>query len=365
LALDAIINAIIHRQYGESYSSMMSTYYGKARGWKKLLRPMKTGEQRWYNEHRFAKGKVPQWVHAWGGLYQGRLIADDIEALVRQLGQAAQEDGPKRSPFKIEKEEITAEDIDDLLGDHKDMGRALPEKLQNALDEAMRQMNGSGIWRDPRSRGIGANAYEALCTAKNEPLLRWKRKTAEVLKRHLQPDRRSPATEYVQTEYRIPVLSPSDRRAFVRATWAPFLPEASWRAVRPERSGVAQVYLDVSGSMDPEMPQIIALLGHLSRFIRRPFWAFSDVVAPAVIENGQLKTITSGGTSISCVLEHLVDTKPPCAVVVTDGYIEQVEPALVAKASSTKIHALVTRDGSPVALRRVGIPYTQLDRVPG
>jgi hypothetical protein len=44
LALDAVINAIIHRQLGEAYSSMMAEYYGGASGLTKLLRPMTRGE---------------------------------------------------------------------------------------------------------------------------------------------------------------------------------------------------------------------------------------------------------------------------------------------------------------------------------
>jgi len=362
LALDAVINAIIHRQYGAEYSSMMSSYYGDATDIKKLLRPMDNEEQVWYEEHLYPTGQLPQWAHAWNALYEGRLIADDIESLVLQIEQTKPEAKSKKGPFNLQKN--SGIEIGDLLGDHEEFDRALPEELQEALEEAMREMNGSGIWREPKTRGIGANPYEALFTAKNEPLLRWQKKTLEVLKKHLQPDIKSRTSRNLPLEYRIPVLSPSDRRAFVRSLWASFLPDASWVTTIPKRSGTAQIYLDVSGSMNAEMPQIIALLGRLSRYIRRPFWAFSDVVSPALIEKGQLKTTTSGGTSMACVLEHLAETRPAAAVVVTDGYIEQVEQKLIAKTSSTRIHAIVTRDGNPSALRRVGIPYTQLDRVP-
>ena len=55
------------------------------------------------------------------------------------------------------------------------------------------------------------------------------------------------------------------------------------------------VYLDVWGSMNAEMPYIIALLGRPSRYIRRPFWAFSDRVAPALIKDGKLVASTTGG----------------------------------------------------------------------
>jgi hypothetical protein len=195
-------------------------------------------------------------------------------------------------------------------------------------------------------------------------LLHWERKTLAILKRHLQPDRKSRTTHEVAVDYHLPVLSPGDRRAFMRSLWAPFLPEAQWTTTKAARAGTAQVYLDVSGSMNAEMPLIITLLGRLSKYIQRPFWAFSDVVAPAVIENGQLRANTTGGTSMSCVLEHLAVTKPASAIVVTDGYIEEVDRRLMQGISTTRFHAIVTRDGNPSALHRAGIAYTQLDEVP-
>ena len=165
-------------------------------------------------------------------------------------------------------------------------------------------------------------------------------------------------------DYRIPVLSPGDRRAFMKSLWQPFLPDSAWQTEVLQREGTTQVYLDVSGSMCAEMPQIIALLARLSRHIRRPFWAFSDMVAPAVIEHGQLKAATSGGTSMGCVLEHLAVTRPASAVVLTDGYIERLDRDLVTRAAATRVHVLVTRDGSPAELHRAGLSYTQLDKVP-
>ena len=362
LALDAVINAIIHRQYGHEYSAMMASYYGDVTDLQKLLRPMNEAEREFYNSYRDKDCPLPQWVQAWDALYSGWLIADDIEALVLQLERETSAGANPIGPFGLEAE-ITG-DIGDLLGNHQDPGRALPDELKDALEESMKEMNGSGIWREPGSRGIGANPYEALFTGKDEPVRRWERKTLAVLKQYLQPDRMSRASSEIPVEYRLPVLSPGDRRAFMRSLWAPFLPEAEWSTTKIISEGTAQVYLDVSGSMNQEMPLIITLLGRLSGYIRRPFWAFSDVVSPAVIEKGQLKAITSGGTSMACVLEHLAATKPASAIVVTDGYIEKVNPALITATSATKIHAIVTRDGSPLALRRAGIAYTQLDEVP-
>ena len=367
LALDAVINAIIHRQYGSEYSSMMASYYADVTDLKKLLRPMTEQEQDYHDCYSFEyydrhDRPLPQWVTAWGALYSGELIADDIEELVSQLAKDATAAGLPDSPFELKTGEPGG--IDDLLGNHRDMGQELSDELKDALGESLKQMNGSGIWRKPSLRGVGANTYEALITGKDEPMLRWERKTLAILKQYIQPDKKSRALKELPVDYHLPVLSPGDRRAFMRSLWTPFLPEAGWSTTRTAPDGTAQVYLDVSGSMYAEMPLIVALLGRLSRYIRRPFWAFSDIVAPAVIENGRLKAQTSGGTSMSCVLEHLALTKPASAIVITDGYIERVYSRLIAGISSTKFHAIVTRDGSPSELNRAGIAYTQLDEVP-
>ena len=305
-------------------------------------------------------------IGCWPGsaLYDGRLVADDIEAAGRNgwTRRRAVVTQAVAGPFILAPGGLDS--VDGYLGNHDDLGRPLPDELQDALEQSMREMNGSGIWRAPKSRGVGANPYEALFVAKDEPMRRWRNRTLELLKRHLEPDRRSRAREDTPHEYVMPVLSPRDRRAFVRSLWTPFIPEAAWSATVPKRAATANVYLDVSGSMYAEMPQIIALLGRLSRYIRRPFWAFSDCVAPAVIKNGQLVASTTGGTSMACVLEHVAQTRPATAIVITDGYIERLRPSLVEKAAGVRLHALVTRDGSPAELRRAGIPYTQLEKVP-
>jgi hypothetical protein len=245
------------------------------------------------------------------------------------------------------------------------MGRRLDPRLAEALARALAEMNGSGIWRNPRAHGVGANPYAALFTAhSSEALARWRREALAVLKRHLTPDPRSRAFEGRAQDRRLPVLSTGDRRAFLRARWSPFLPESVWPIEQPHRSGTAQVYLDVSGSMMPEMPELIALLQRLSRYIRRPFWAFSDQVVPATLQDGQLVTLTSGGTSMASVLQHVAKTRPQAAIVVTDGYIDDLPPELVRRAAGNRLHVLLTRDGSATTLDRAGIAYTQLSRLP-
>ena len=364
LAFDAVINAIIHRQYGEAYSSMMSTYYGESKGLQKLLRPMNKVEIEWLYAHGSKNPKtVPQWAQAWNGLYCGRLVADDIEGLATSLSQYAlrQPRGANFGPFTLDPGELS---VGDLLGNHDDLGQELQGELAQAIDSALKQMNGHGIWRSPRDRGVGGPMVDALFSEDKTPLRDWEAKALALIRRYITPDRNSHNRREESWSYRIPVLSPADRRAFLRAQWSPFLPESAWEGQRFKRDGTAQVYLDVSGSMNAEMPLVIGLLNRLGRHIRRPFWAFSDEVAPAVIENGQLRTSTTGGTSMQCVLEHVAKTRPDAAIVVTDGYIETISPKLVAKTQGTRLHVLVTRNGNPDLIAKAGLPYTQLEKVP-
>ena len=360
LAFDAVINAIIHRQYGETYSSMMSSYYGESSGLQKLLRPMNQDELEWFNKNNTI---APTWARAWNALYAGRLIADDIENLAETLADyvLTGQSRKKVGPFTLEKGSL---DISDLLGNHADLGQEAEGELAKALDSALKQMDGHGIWRSPHDRGIGGTLADTLFSADNAPMRRWETKTLTLIKKYITPDRHSRVRGEELWTYRIPILSPADRRAFLRAQWSPFLPESSWEGHRLKHSGTAQVYLDVSGSMNHAMPLIIGLLNRLGRHIRRPFWAFSNEVAPAVIEKGNLKTSTTGGTSMACVLEHVAKTRPYAAIIITDGYIEALDRRLVVKAAGTRLHVLVTRDGNPNLIQRAGLPYTQLDEVP-
>ena len=66
LAFDAVINAIIHRTFGPSFSSMMGKYYAKADDIRRILRPMNSEELR--SSEKF-RSKLPDWVLAWQSLY--------------------------------------------------------------------------------------------------------------------------------------------------------------------------------------------------------------------------------------------------------------------------------------------------------
>jgi hypothetical protein len=52
-------------------------------------------------------------------------------------------------------------------------------------------------------------------------------------------------------------------------------------------------------------------------------------------------------------------------VLITDGYIEPLPPETVRATAATRLHVIVTRDGSSRVLEAAGIPFSQLGRFPG
>ena len=82
-----------------------------------------------------------------GGPLRGRLLADDIRDLARDL---------------VKPDDRT---IVSLLGDHENLAggtsgaATLTGPLADALDTALKAMNGSGVFRSPKGRGVGAEAY--------------------------------------------------------------------------------------------------------------------------------------------------------------------------------------------------------------
>jgi predicted metal-dependent peptidase len=105
------------------------------------------------------------------------------------------------------------------------------------------------------------------------------------------------------------------------------------------------VYLDVSGSMNEELKAIVALLHRFESHLRRPFYAFSDCVEPATFRHGRLVTKTTGGTTLACVIEHLRQTRPLKALIITDGFVESLRPEACATPGTT-VEVLVTAKGS-------------------
>src|SRR5439155_5657104 len=90
LALDAVINAIIHRRLGPGYSEFLSLYYKDAQGVARLLRPMTGNDEHRHRElgrqNRLVdKRQEFELLSVWRAVHKGDLVADDVYELVRKL----------------------------------------------------------------------------------------------------------------------------------------------------------------------------------------------------------------------------------------------------------------------------------------
>jgi hypothetical protein len=353
IALDAVINHIIHRSCGPEYSEFCRLYYKDAdiNDWRILLAPPETSDHIQYDEA--ANGEI---VSLRYGLLEGEVLADDILDIARDIQER----------LGSEFGQIV------FLGNHDPdlqrncrTGGEMSEVVVRALNETFRQLNGDGIFREPAGHGFAEPASVSHeWNAREEKLRRWERTAWKALRPLLTPDPQSSRFTWEDRRASLPVLNGGDRRGFLRSLWNPIVPEIRWNLPERRPAGTTVVYLDVSGSMNAEMQSLVTLLNRLRRWIRLPFWAFSNEVAPATIEKGVLKTKTTGGTAMNCVLTHLAETRPEKALVLTDGYIERCDPALLKAASGTRLYALISRDGSAALLDEAGIPCTQLSEYP-
>ena len=122
LAFDAVINAIIHRTFGPSFSSMMGKYYAEADDIRRILRPMNSEELRWSEKFW---SKLPDWVRAWEALYADSWSPTTSRRWPKRLREGDWQRQRRRgtSPFVLAPGGLDS--IDGYLGNHDDLGRAL------------------------------------------------------------------------------------------------------------------------------------------------------------------------------------------------------------------------------------------------
>jgi len=124
---------------------------------------------------------------------------------------------------------------------------------------------------------------------------------------------------------------------------APLLYKQEITVQRPRWTpqNVSHVYIDVSGSMENELPWLTAALDPLNRKGLCRLYAFSTVVHE--MKKGKLlseRIRNTLGTDINCVYRHLLDKParhtPRKIVVLTDGYTGLPDPILHAELERRK-----------------------------
>lgn len=334
LALDSVINAMIHRKLGGDYSGFMSDYYAGAKGMQKLLRPPSSGECRVESEMDYGTFQL------WYNTYAGRIQYQDVLESIKG-----------RAVLNIEQSLADGRPL--LLGNHDENAILdpgdLPGHLEGLLNEAARQLAADGsLPGNPHTKPGDLS----VPPAKNPHIAAWQRQTMALLRGLVTPDRRS-TTDSVLDSVFLPIPSTTDRRGIVQGLWNPILRDMAWAVTRPVPLGSVLVYLDVSGSMDEELQALVTLLNRLGPIIRRPFYAFGTTVEPATIRNGRLQTRTTGGTCLGPVIQHIRKTNPQKALIATDGFVEGLSKAYCATLG-TRVEVLLTPEGTTDRLRASG-----------
>ncbi|OLY90722.1 Predicted metal-dependent peptidase [Cnuella takakiae] len=330
IALDAIINAIIHRTCGPQWSGFFARLY-PWKGMSKLLRPA-PDEFLWSREY---------WEKIQDRVYAGKVGADDLHELLQHL-HTSKEDGSA---------------IPLLVGNHE--AQELSEAGSQLLDGIIKQMDGTRIWRKPRQFGHGKDPDQEELMAKEWAAAKWRAATQRLLRRCLIADNKGRKESHPHDVY-LPLPTPSDRRAFLRMGWSPVLPFARHRLQVARPQARANVYLDVSGSMHAELEALVGLLHHFHKELRRPLWVFSNDVYPASFRNGKLRYESTGGTSIGCVFDQLRKQPVRKALIVTDGYVESITPEMLVGIDKNQVQVLVSADGDASAFEDNGLPFYKL-----
>ena len=318
LVFDAVINALLCRMFpGKAYTSFFTDFYDHRQFPACLLRPPLGWSPSSYPGPPIAlrsrKMKALAEVHR--ALYseKGATYHDIFEALRNSLT------------------ELMASGVL-LLGDHGDGGSQFGrlDARSPLLFDMVRQI--VERWPQPPDPIRGRSLAEIL---KREQIdVSRKPSNAEILRSVLrrvadagQRGRGAPLAGQDTTTISTPLPTFDRRSVVLRALGVPNLLHADQlnhrRRVHGEK---VHVYLDVSGSIGDLKAVLYGALLDCRDFVYPRVHLFSTKVAD--VTAGQMRSgtcLSTGGTEIACVAEHMRDHRIRRAVLVTDGYVGHPE----------------------------------------
>ncbi len=169
----------------------------------------------------------------------------------------------------------------------------------------------------------------------------------------------------VETEAFTPLPQAGDRRAHLQRLMGtePLWWQGLLLQEGRQTAGQVAVYLDVSGSMASWLPVLLEALTESAALVRWPLFGFSTEVHPVTrADLAAGRFLSTGGTHISCVARHLVESRVPRAVVITDGDVQEIPSALAERLRRAKPHVRVgLLDGCNGSFcARLGWPITRM-----
>jgi hypothetical protein len=123
------------------------------------------------------------------------------------------------------------------------------------------------------------------------------------------------------------MLTPSKRDLVLLATgvWPVLFHNRAKSESRTRCRGLA-VYLDVSGSVEDDLPTILGILGNMQTEIEKVFTFSNDVAEVSMKALAKGEGIrTTYGTDFDCVASSIIEHDYPKAVVITDGYASMTD----------------------------------------
>jgi len=338
IALDAIINSIIHRIYGSRFSDLFTRFY-KPEGFQALLRPLTLDVL----QHPYS---LPANIFQINSrIYKGEFTADDIYELINYL---------KKDYVKSIK--IV------FIGSHDLACDEISEENKQLLNDIFSNIDGAVFNGTGYDNAISAEKVrtEAGRMAKIK-LIAWQKATLPLLKRCLEIDRRK-NFDAVKNSM-VPYLMSYDRKAFAMSMNSDFLPFSHFKSEGPEEKRNTIVYLDISGSMDNMIPELVTLLNCFRSEINYPIWGFSDTVSELKLKDRVLTTPTRGGTVIQHVFDHMRSRKFKRAIIITDGFVGSITESMLTGLNRDNIRILISEDGYAAYFKSAGFKYTHLKNI--
>jgi hypothetical protein len=277
-------------------------------------------------------------------IYAGAIAGDDLIELLESLREA-----------------MLVIEYSRFIGSHDEWNKEISEQNRKLLDGILDKMEGTGIWSKKQLPGKNDLLQQESRRLEKMKVKAWNRETLRILEKCMRPDPK--AIREDASVLRLPILSNKDRRSFARIATDALLPFSAHEYVKRMPSESVNIYLDVSGSMNAEIDRLITLLSGFRSLIRRPLWVFSNKVDKAVFRNGKIEYESTGGTSISCVFDHIREKGFRRSLIVTDGYVESISPVMLRGISLRDLHVLVSANGQGQPFYAHGIRYHQLKPV--
>lgn len=335
IAFDAVINAMLVRRFpAEAYRSFFLDFYGAEDGPMRLLAPP-AGEE-------ITEPALRRLHHL---LYEDEDATSEevFNAIIDSLAAAGDE---ATDPATVLLGEHSGEghDGDDVWGTEGPVDDQFIRAIRAIVEK----------WPPPESPIRGRSLTDVLTRADVVPdhpaarvLAALRRALVGAATAKRRTVRRAIASRAIQIQDAVP--NASDRRAAVVRT-AGVQPLLYWRPAesRRGRTGRAQVYIDVSGSMDPYVPLLYGALASLCDYVERDLCLFSTTVNPIRLEDLQRGRVdTTGGTDIGCVIDHALSRRVRKTLIITDGYVGEPTQAQAAaiRRSGLEVRVVLTPEG--------------------